>query len=122
MLAGDDTRGLLAQLRAAGGSVIGSPDRGAVLNAVLALPPRQREALILRYHQGLAPARIAEHMGIKKGTVRSHLYRGLAALRAVLDRDQAALEPQDEHPPSDLPAAADSTTPPLGGPEDNDGR
>ena len=52
-----------------------------MLAAVRALPPRQREALVLRYYADLSEAQTAEAMGISAGAVKSHTARGLAALR-----------------------------------------
>ena len=40
------------------------------------------EILRLRFFEGLEPTRIAERMGMSPGTVRSHIYRGLANLRS----------------------------------------
>lgn len=56
----------------------------AVRRAVLDLPPPYREAITLRYNEGLSYAEIAEVMGIPIGTVRTHLFRGKAALRERL--------------------------------------
>jgi RNA polymerase sigma-70 factor (ECF subfamily) len=54
------------------------------LAAMLAtLPERQREALVLRYIGDLSVDGVAEAMGCPTGTARSHISRGLAALRAV---------------------------------------
>lgn len=49
--------------------------------AVAQLPPRQRTVLVLRYHDGLADAQIAEALGISRGTVRSQAARALERLR-----------------------------------------
>jgi RNA polymerase sigma factor (sigma-70 family) len=61
-------------------------ERSAVISALQALPDRQRQALVLRYYADLPEAQIAEMMGISKGAVKSHTARGMAALRAVLER------------------------------------
>lgn len=60
-------------------------DRGDVMRALTGLPPRQREAVVLRYYADLSEAQIAEAMGCSRGAVKSHASRGLAALRAVLE-------------------------------------
>jgi RNA polymerase sigma-70 factor (sigma-E family) len=59
-------------------------DRRRVLRALAALPPRQREALVLRYYQRLTEPEIAQSMGISRGTVKSTLSRGLDALAGKL--------------------------------------
>jgi RNA polymerase sigma-70 factor (sigma-E family) len=63
-------------------------ERSAVVAALRELPPRQREALVLRYYADLSEADIARAMGITGGAVKSHAARGIAALRAVLERDR----------------------------------
>jgi RNA polymerase sigma factor (sigma-70 family) len=51
---------------------------------VMALPPRQRVALALRYYDDLAPSEIAEIMGITEGAVRYHLHEARVRLRDAL--------------------------------------
>ena len=60
-------------------------ERSAVIAALRTLPPRQREALVLKYHADLSEAQIATAMGISRGAVKSHTARGVAALRVVLE-------------------------------------
>lgn len=48
------------------------------------LPQRQREVLDLRYRLGLAPAEIAEQLGIKANAVHQALHNGHAKLREKL--------------------------------------
>jgi RNA polymerase sigma-70 factor (sigma-E family) len=62
-------------------------DRTAVVTALRALPPRQREALVLRYYGDLSEAQIASAMGISRGAVKSHTARAIASLRAVLEME-----------------------------------
>lgn len=50
---------------------------------VMALPARQRAALVLRYYEGLDDAEIAEVLGCAQPTVRAHIHRGLVGLRAM---------------------------------------
>jgi len=59
-------------------------ERSAVIAALRTLPPRQREALVLKYYGDLSEAQIATAMGISRGAVKSHTARGVAALRVVL--------------------------------------
>lgn len=56
-----------------------------VLQALDGLGNRHREALILRYWLDLSEAEMAAAMGISAGTVKSHVSRGLVALRAAID-------------------------------------
>lgn len=60
-------------------------DHREVIAALNGLPPRQREALVLRYWAGLDDAAIAAAMGVSAGTVRAHVSKGLAALRHGLE-------------------------------------
>jgi RNA polymerase sigma-70 factor (sigma-E family) len=62
-------------------------ERTAVVSALRSLPPRQREALVLRYYGDLSEAQIATTMGISRGAVKSHTARAIASLRAVLEME-----------------------------------
>ncbi len=62
-------------------------ERSAVIAALRTLPPRQREALVLKYYGDLSEAQIAGAMGISRGAVNSHTARGVAALRIVLEME-----------------------------------
>ncbi|HUR51278.1 MAG TPA: SigE family RNA polymerase sigma factor [Mycobacteriales bacterium] len=59
--------------------------REAVLEALHALPRRQREAVVLRYYGDLSEAQTAAAMGCSVGAVKSHTSRGIAALRPLLE-------------------------------------
>lgn len=61
------------------------PERSALISALRALPPRQREAVILRHYAGLSEAEVAAAMGISRGAVKSHTARAMATIRAVLE-------------------------------------
>jgi RNA polymerase sigma-70 factor (sigma-E family) len=63
-------------------------ERSAVVAALRTLPPRQREAVVLRYYGNLSEAQIAGAMGISQGAVKSHTARAMIALRAVLEREE----------------------------------
>jgi RNA polymerase sigma factor (sigma-70 family) len=56
-----------------------------LLDAVGQLPYAQRAALVLRYYEHCNEAEIAEILGIPRNTVKSHLRRGIAALRQAVD-------------------------------------
>jgi RNA polymerase sigma-70 factor (sigma-E family) len=60
-------------------------ERSAVISALRTLPPRQREALVLKYYADLSEAQIASAMGISRGAVKSHTARAMTSLRAVLE-------------------------------------
>ncbi|MFF3554894.1 RNA polymerase sigma factor [Streptomyces tsukubensis] len=60
-------------------------DQQALIGALRQLPPRQREALVLRHWLGLKEAEIAEAMGISAGSVKTHTARGIAALTQVME-------------------------------------
>ncbi|HEX7716677.1 MAG TPA: sigma-70 family RNA polymerase sigma factor, partial [Marmoricola sp.] len=65
-------------------AVLQTERRTAVLDALAALPTRQREVLALRYYLDLSEADIAATLGISRGAVKSHASRGVAALRERL--------------------------------------
>jgi RNA polymerase sigma-70 factor (sigma-E family) len=58
--------------------------REVVVEALRALPARQRAAVVLRYLEDLPVADVAAAMGCSDGAVKSHAARGLARLREVL--------------------------------------
>jgi RNA polymerase sigma-70 factor (sigma-E family) len=58
-----------------------SAERDAMWRLVLALPPRQRAVLVLRFYEDLDDASIADILGCSAVTVRSHAMRALANLR-----------------------------------------
>lgn len=58
-----------------------------VLEAVLALPPRERAAVHLFYYEGYSTQEIAAITGQRPGTVRSHLSRAREKLRETLKGD-----------------------------------
>ncbi|GAA1503344.1 SigE family RNA polymerase sigma factor [Dactylosporangium maewongense] len=63
--------------------------RLALRQALLTLPARQRAAVVLRYFEDRSEAEAAELLGCRVGTLKSHLARGLAALRRALPDDHA---------------------------------
>jgi RNA polymerase sigma-70 factor (sigma-E family) len=60
-------------------------DEAVVIDALRALPRRQREVLVLRYWSQLSEAEIAATLGISTGSVKTHAHRGLATLEQRLD-------------------------------------
>jgi RNA polymerase sigma-70 factor (sigma-E family) len=58
---------------------------GAVIDALHALPRRQREVLVLRYWSQLSEAEIAATLRISVGSVKTHAHRGLTTLQQRLE-------------------------------------
>jgi RNA polymerase sigma-70 factor (sigma-E family) len=65
-------------------AVLGSEEREEVIRAVIGLPDRQREVLVLRYYCDLPDGQIASVMRIRQSTVRSTAHRALGALGRIL--------------------------------------
>ena len=72
------------ELPSAEESALAGVQRSSVLEALSALPSRQREVVILRYYADLSEAEIATTLGISRGAVKSHTARAKGSLRAVL--------------------------------------
>lgn len=70
--------------RAPDGGLEASDRDRAVRRAVLALPPKYREALILFYFHDLDVPAAAESLGLPEGTVKARLFRGRELLRRKL--------------------------------------
>lgn len=64
--------------------VISHDEQRAVVLALMRLPPRQREVMVLRYYDDLSEAEIAGAMGISRGAVKSHAARAISNLRDEL--------------------------------------
>ena len=59
--------------------------RAEVVEALLSLPEVQRDVLLLRFYEGLAPREIARRLEVPVETVRSRQRRGIAGMRRRLD-------------------------------------
>ncbi len=57
-------------------------ERAVIVAALRALPPRQREVLVLRFWADLTEAQVAAALGCTVGTVKSQAARALAKLRS----------------------------------------
>jgi RNA polymerase sigma factor (sigma-70 family) len=68
---------------------VGEPEsRTVVISALARLPQRKREALVLRYWLDLPLGEIAQTMGVRTGTVKALISRGLDALAEDLEVDR----------------------------------
>lgn len=65
---------------------------------IATLPSLHREALDLRFTQGLSYAEIAEALNIPVGTVRSRLHHAIRAVRNALAEDDPDNSPNDTNP------------------------
>ena len=63
-------------------------DREGMRHALLALPLRQRTAVVLRYFEDLSEAQTAELMRCRPGAVKSLVSRGITTLRMTLGEDR----------------------------------
>ncbi len=61
----------------------------ALATAIRALPPAERDVLLLVAWEQLTPAQAARTLGVPPGTARSRLHRARAALRLVLTEENA---------------------------------
>ncbi|WP_083958657.1 SigE family RNA polymerase sigma factor [Herbidospora mongoliensis] len=56
--------------------------------ALRRLPARQRTALVLRFFADLPEAEVAALMGCSAGSVKTHVHRGLRAMRRLVNRTE----------------------------------
>lgn len=61
--------------------------RDSVVDALRALPPRQRAVIVLRYYVDLSEVQTAQALNVSTGTVKSQNAKALARLREVLGDD-----------------------------------
>jgi RNA polymerase sigma-70 factor (sigma-E family) len=61
--------------------------RRALAAALAHLPRRQRETVVLRYICDLSETDVASALGVSAGTVKTHLHRAIASLRANIGPD-----------------------------------
>jgi RNA polymerase sigma factor (sigma-70 family) len=59
----------------------------SVVRLLPRLKPNQRIALVLRFYHDLSMAQVARSMGCNESTARSHVHRGLKALKELLDAE-----------------------------------
>lgn len=63
----------------------GSQTMQVIEKALEKLPPRQREAFVLRYWEEMSVAETAESMGCSQGSVKTHCSRALHTMAALLE-------------------------------------
>jgi RNA polymerase sigma-70 factor (sigma-E family) len=78
--------------RATGDAYAAYDTRDELARAVLALPPRMRAVVVLRYFDDLSEAATAEALGMSLGSVKSQASRGLDRLRTVVGQTTGAPE------------------------------
>src|SRR5580698_3478178 len=66
-------------------------DRERIASALLQLDTLHREVLVLRFHEEMSLEEIAKVTRAPLSTLKSRLYRGLAAIKPKLERQQARL-------------------------------
>jgi RNA polymerase sigma-70 factor (ECF subfamily) len=67
-------------------AVLAAATRRTLQAALADLPDRQRDVIACRYVVGLGEVETAKVLGVAPGTVKSRAARGLARLRASIDR------------------------------------
>lgn len=67
--------------------VLQTERQSAVRSALGKIPAEQSEVILLAYFHGWTQARIAEHLNVPVGTVKTRLRLGLTKLRALLQLD-----------------------------------
>jgi DNA-directed RNA polymerase specialized sigma24 family protein len=77
----------------AAAAAAGAAVPAAVMTAIRALPPRQREALVLRFYLDLPDDQIAAAMRISRAAMQGHAARGMAALQAGRPPALSAAQP-----------------------------
>lgn len=65
---------------------LGEPELDETWAIVRSLPERYRVAIALRFYEDLSEREIADLMGVRPGTVKSLIHRGLEKLRKELER------------------------------------
>jgi RNA polymerase sigma-70 factor (ECF subfamily) len=70
---------------------------------VAELPDGQRQALVLRFSEGLRYEEIATVLGCPVGTVKSRIFHGLVSLRRMFPADEPPTPPNIQDRPSHVP-------------------
>jgi RNA polymerase sigma-70 factor (sigma-E family) len=78
----------LSLVASAEDDAIGRVGRQHVLDAVAALPIRQRACVVMRHWMRMSETEIAGTLGVSVGSVRTHVKRGTATLQRTLGGQQ----------------------------------
>lgn len=70
------------------GTVLAREEQERLWQAIRALPPNQRTAIVLRYYGEMSEQEMAEALKVSPGTVKSRLHRARAALEQEFGSDQ----------------------------------
>jgi RNA polymerase sigma-70 factor (ECF subfamily) len=81
-------------------------DRERIAGALLELDTLYREVLVLRFHEELSLEEIAKVTRAPLSTVKSRLYRGLAAIKPKLERERLRRQPSAVRPSAAEPGMA----------------
>ena len=73
----------------------GIEDRDQLMQAMRAMPPRERAAVVLRYYEDLTERETAQAMGCSVGAVKGYTSRGIARLRQLLSQSADVGERDD---------------------------
>lgn len=68
-------------------------EHASLIRALDQLPTKQRTALLLRYGHELSVTDIADMLGVKPATAKTHLVRGLRRLRQIMNRQPTERNP-----------------------------
>ena len=66
-------------------ALLAAAESQRIAGALAKLPERMREAVLLRYFEGLSEQTMSEQLGIPRGTVKSRLSNAVVALRRTLE-------------------------------------
>ncbi len=66
-------------------ALVGHEQLGAMLDKMDRLSAQQRTALVLRYGHDMPVGEVAAHLGVELATAKTHLVRGLARLRDLME-------------------------------------
>lgn len=75
------------ELRRIGPEIVHPHEVDETLIALRRLRPKYRTVLALRYYEDMSIDAVAELLGLKSGTVKSLVHRGLRDLRAELEKE-----------------------------------